>query len=744
MNKLNYRYKRNIRKNLSFYVSAIIMTILSIFIYVSILGTKEGLQGYMDDFVNRHPVEDAQFVISETLSDDETEYLEDTYSLNIENMRYVNCKESGFTVRLFDRSSDINTAEVYEGRDAEKDNEIVLSKGFALEHDLNIGSEITLGGKKFTVTGYFIRPDYVNMLETINGSFRDNQAFGIGMVSSTMFEEMGTVKSYYSVCFDDDNDIEFRRYMNDNYTLMNYTDRSINARIQTLYDKTDSYVVMAYFAFVLMLVLTTLLISMILSRKIAAEQPQIGTLKAMGFRNSELMKHYLILPTIAGLLGSIAGLVLCKAIIQPICEYYAGDYEPVPIDYDVPVIAVVLCMIVPTLFYTLFSSLSIRKILKKDVMDMINESDEGKSRTKKLLVDNEKMSFRRKFVIRNVFGNLGRTIIVFLGLTVGVYVMSLGYICDDSCKDFISDSIDNIGNYEYQYSLNTYMTEERKDCTCAVSASFEYPDTASAFSMMGINDSSLLELHDTDKNRVLINNDNDKWYISTMASIEYGIEAGDVFRFVSSTTLEEYEIKIDDIIENDAQKIVYSSQKNVCELLDVDESSYNTVFSLEEQDIDDAYLLTSITKKSFKAQIQAVVDDMASMVKSMIYVGALLCIISVYLTVNMLVDENKRNSVMLKVLGFRDREIRKLILNSYHILVIPAIIIGLVAGVATGKVLFVTMLDTYGCYIHSTIAPLSVILCVIITIVSYAVSLFLLNRKIRNIDVVKSLNAKGE
>ena len=59
------------------------------------------------------------------------------------------------------------------------------------------------------------------------------------------------------------------------------------------------------------------------------------------------------------------------------------------------------------------------------------------------------------------------------------------------------------------------------------------------------------------------------------------------------------------------------------------------------------------TKSEIKAQL-----DLGSLMMKMIYMfvpWGLICMISVYLTVNMLMEENRHNISMLKVLGYKNR-----------------------------------------------------------------------------------------
>lgn len=59
----------------------------------------------------------------------------------------------------------IDLYEVVDGEDVSKDDEIVISKGYAVNQNIKIGDKIKIKGKEYTVTGNILRPDYLYMLE---------------------------------------------------------------------------------------------------------------------------------------------------------------------------------------------------------------------------------------------------------------------------------------------------------------------------------------------------------------------------------------------------------------------------------------------------------------------------------------------------------------------------------------------------------------------------------------------------
>ena len=188
--KLNRRYKHNLKHNLSFYLATVILTAVSIFLFLSILTTGTGLDGYVTDFAQRHNMEDAQFSTLMPIEKADRKDLEKKYDLTLEQTGYVDVEEKDYTVRVLKRNQKIDTYEIFEGKDVVDDDEIVLSKGFAQANDLAIGDKLELDGKQYTITGFLLRPDYINCLENLTDAYRNNEGFAVAAVSDDTYDKL--------------------------------------------------------------------------------------------------------------------------------------------------------------------------------------------------------------------------------------------------------------------------------------------------------------------------------------------------------------------------------------------------------------------------------------------------------------------------------------------------------------------------------------------------------------------------
>ena len=243
---LKKRYSRNIKSNLSFYVSIIILTAVSIMVYLTMSCGFEGMNSYIKDFRKECFSEDAQFNVYKSLSDEDISYFEDKYDLSLEQQAYIDIKNDDNdgnkdTIRLFRPSDKINKYRVTYGKDISSDDEMLLCRSYMRENSISDGDEFTFNGKSYKVTGAFDKPDYISVYKDINGSFSTPESFAIAMLTEDEYSRVlndytEDEISYYSVRYGNDsksNIEDFRKGLNERAMVASYTSKENNNRISS-------------------------------------------------------------------------------------------------------------------------------------------------------------------------------------------------------------------------------------------------------------------------------------------------------------------------------------------------------------------------------------------------------------------------------------------------------------------------------------------------------------------------------
>ena len=240
--KLNKRYSRSIKGNVSFYVSATVLTVMTLFLYFVMNIAGEAIWEFGDKFFASQNLEDANFTTYYPIAEEDIEKLEEDYSVVLEPQYYSNIETGDVTARVFKKTDDINLYSVTVGEDAEKNDEIIISEGYAVFNEIAVGDQITVGDKDYTVTGFFQRPDYLYMLENEGDSYKNVTTFFLAYVTDEEYENIGSENCQYLVRYEKENETEFRKEINDTYYMRTYLSAKENMRIDMVKMQAEMFI----------------------------------------------------------------------------------------------------------------------------------------------------------------------------------------------------------------------------------------------------------------------------------------------------------------------------------------------------------------------------------------------------------------------------------------------------------------------------------------------------------------------
>lgn len=739
--KLNRRYTRNIRENLSFYIASTILTVVTLFLYFMFAIAGNAILNFGTDFFASQKVEDANFTTYTPIPDEEITRLEEKYDLTLEAQKYVNIETDDTTARVFHKTDKIDLYKVTVGSDAKNSGEIIISEGYAVNNDVQINDTMKIGDKNYIVTGFFQRPDYLYMLQNPSDSYKNITTFYLAYMTDDDFENPGNTNCQYLVRYNKDNQSDFRKYVHENYYMHEYTPASENMRITMVSDQAEMFILMAYVILCVLPLIAVALVSIIISRKVKSEQKMIGTLSALGYKKGQLMRHYAGFAAIPGLLGGIVTTILSAIFAQPYSELGLQDYEPMRIIGRLNLIDAVLGIIVPTAMYVLAALISVRKMLKKDtVLLLAGNADGDKHKFRKVLAD-KKIPFRFKYAVRSVFGNPARSFVVLLGVFLGCFIMLFSFSMFDSMIATQEKSIESIGDYKYQYILNSMSKDNPYGGEELLVSSMEKKD-GSRITVMGTDkDNPYLNFNDEDGEKVNIS---DGYYITSLISMIYDWQAGDKITLYNPLSLEEKEVKIKGIIKNDMQKAIITSIDKAADISGLEKGTHNALISEAKLDIPSENVAQETRKTDLGDQIDTIMNQMGFMIYLLVGLGIIICIAAIYVSVNMMVTENRNNISMLKVLGYRNRQIDKIVLNVNHIFLPIGILLSIPAAYGVANCFFKLFADIDGILVTTSISLKSYLLSFALTIASYVISVWFVRRKVKKVDMIECLKDNRE
>ena len=222
--KLNKRYTRSIKANLPFYISASILTTVTLLMFYLFYIAGTGIGNYGDDFFSKYKREDATFTTYQEIPDEEIAKLEDKYSVTLEKERFAGVDEGGHRVRVFRPNKKIDLYEIQDGRDIKSDDEILISAGYAAENHVKPGDTIKIKSKDYTVAGTFLRPDYLYMVENVTDDYKNVTTFFLCVMTPDEFEtQFGGGSINNKVIYTEKTDeAAFRKAINEDYFMSSY------------------------------------------------------------------------------------------------------------------------------------------------------------------------------------------------------------------------------------------------------------------------------------------------------------------------------------------------------------------------------------------------------------------------------------------------------------------------------------------------------------------------------------------
>lgn len=494
---------------------------------------------------------------------------------------------------------------------------------------------------------------------------------------------------------------------------------------------------------VLFLAIAILTMVTTMHRIATKEKTQIGTLKALGFKNRRILRHYtsygLFIGIVGTLLGVALGYVVCKLIMSE--NGMMGTYFDMS-DWSAAIPAFCYPVLIGTvLLLTLISFLSVRQQLKGTAADALRPYSPKKMR--KVFFERfrfwDKLHFGTKWNIRDLSRHKSRSAMTLFGI-VGCMVLMVGGLgMRDTMSGFLDLLDKDISNYTTKVNLIDDADYKKSKALCEeLHGDWE---SLSGISLDGDtvtldiihNPGGLLNIIDEDNNRLKLSDEG----VYLCLRLKDKADIGDEIEFSPYGSKETYTVKVVGYNRSVMTESVTMTDTLADKLgLDYSISSVYTDRKTDEIKSNDL-----ISGKQDKAQLMetfnSFVQIMDSMVIILVVAAVILGVVVLYNLGIMSYVERSRELATLKVLGFRNRTIGKLLISQNIWLTFIGVIIGLPAGVGVLQWLLTALAGEYE--MKLMLGALTYSVSILLTFgVSLLVGL-MVAKKNKKIDMVEAL-----
>lgn len=533
----------------------------------------------------------------------------------------------------------------------------------------------------------------------------------------------------------------------DTLAIIKIEDTASYTMYQGEIDEGKSYVGIfsGLFLFIAMLSVVTTM-----TRVVKKQKKQIGTLKALGLSKTKISLHYIGYGFFVALLGSFFGILLGRYFIGSVFLNLEMSFFEVPNGkpiVDATCYLVALGVIVIVSFITYFTCYKeLKKIPAESLRNELPKVKKGSLNitTKGLF---QYLGFSSKWNIRDIVRNKFRTITGIAGIVGCCTLIVCAFGMLNSINYFIKLQFEDLYHFHYKLTLKDSLNQEQLN-----TLKNQYGDATSETLAIEIKNKNGDRITNTifvddAKNLVRFQNDQDEFmeitdsngiYITSKLAENEGYQIGDTITWHIYGDKNYYESKIVGF-NKDPQNQNLTMSKSYLESLNI-EYRPDTLYTNDDlkgiKEIENVELIQDIS--SLKDSMESMLSMMKKMILLIICFAILLGAIIIYNMGILSYSEKQYQFATLKVLGFKDKKIKKIFIEQNLWITALSIIIGLPSGYYLTAWLFKACLDDnfdFGVHINLStylIATIGTFL------VSYLVSK-VLAKKITKIDMVSSL-----
>lgn len=422
---------------------------------------------------------------------------------------------------------------------------------------------------------------------------------------------------------------------------------------------------------IILMVLFTYVISVFVIHNIEKESSVIGALYALGVTRGQLLFHYLLNPMLISFLGGAVGCIL--GFSEYGTGWQMGDsiayYSLPPMRIVTPGYLLFYSLIMPPVTAAVVNYLVINKKLKCTALSLLrNEQTAGKAgRIQNMNLGN--MKFLLRFQIRQMLREIRSAFAVVIGMFICLLILMLSIDCAVLCINFGNACLEETKYaYMYTYKYPTENVPEGGIPAYVENLKKEAYGYNLDVTVLGIDDDNpYFPIVTADKKNEIV--------ISSAAAQKFGVKVGDKLVLSDEVNERDYAFTVKNIVNFTSGVYVFLDRDVMQELFDQEDDYYNVVFADHALDIDNGRLYATVTKENVEESSQIFTDMMGPMVIMLVAISALIFMIVMYLMMKVMIDRSAFSISLMKVFGYRRREIRRLYLDgNFYVILLGALI----------------------------------------------------------------------
>lgn len=636
----------------------------------------------------------------------------------------------------------------------------LIEEQFAQAHDLHVGDSITLSyssvSKNFIIRGIIMSAEYIVTTKDVTA---DPEHYGFALISAQAVPEMPLNDVLVQLTDDADADTVMAEIQDLLPTALVLTQQTHSSTMMAR-NYTSMFQNLSYVFPVLAFAVAAMIVVSTLTRMIENQRIQMGTLKALGYRDHQIRAHYLCYALYPSLVGSLAGVFIGQYTLPDVIWGIVSHNSRYAYQLRAPISWLTWGMMALSIGLSVIICLHAYNKAARETTANLLRPKPPKSGSRILLERIPSLwrhfSFNAKMIVRNLMRNKGRT---FMAL-VGIICCNMLIICTfgllDSFDYFIGQYYTNTLQYDVRVDLDTTQSgtlesyqarlrqgAEKVDGIMEQSISLRFGDQSRAMLLTVMPDDQTSLHLGTDG--TLLTMPKEGVIVSAKQCQVMGISVGDTVDLILAGDEDTLHLEVIGTADTNIGQGVFMGKTaweklrkgsfTVTSLL-LTNPTEDCIYRLNEMDE-----VTALKYPTEQFKQTMTIMDSTSVAFSILSGAALgLAFVICYNMGLMNFTERTRDYATLKVLGYHQKEIRKLMLHENDITALLGVILGIPPGIILVDVILKSC-EYDSMVFASNITIQSIALASLITFVFTWLIEWFLTRKVRSIDMVEALKS---
>lgn len=511
-----------------------------------------------------------------------------------------------------------------------------------------------------------------------------------------------------------------------------------------------------------------------ITRMVEEDRKVIGTLKALGYRNSEIAQKYIVYAALTAIIGTVLGVLVGTKLLPPVVFKMMGTsyvFQSYPTNFwFIPIVIAIAGALLATLGATIY--ILIKDLREKPVALLMPKAPKPGKRIFLEYITPlwSRLSFNQKVTYRNLFRYKARMILTVAGIAGCCGLMLAGFGLKDSIGKSADIQFKGLTHYQAIVTLESDQTTEQADKAekvinenTEIKQSLPVYSSQVGFKKEGITDQSATVYGFKNNNNVddyftfkkqtkdsSTNFDKDGIVITQGLAKAYDAKLGDTLTMQDGNG-KRMKAKVIGVVDNYLGNSVYVSQRYLEKISS--ESMDSNSFLLKTNSMNDTaekklskklqdtgqVITTTFMSDQLDKQAYASTNLDPVVIIFVVLSGTLALVVLFNLT-NINVSERERELATIKVLGFYDPEVTMYIIREMIIFTIMGILIGF--GVGNALTWFIITTASSPMISFPLVVPMiGYIFSAGLTILFTGIVMFITHQRLKGIDMIGALKS---